>query len=48
LAFRDYFRYYTMDWTTGVQFSAGARKGFFSLPPRLNRLWVPPSILSNE
>jgi len=32
---------------TRVQFLAGARMGFFSLPPHLDKLWGPCSLLSN-
>jgi len=34
-------------WTTGVRFPAGAVMGFFSLPPRQDRLWGPPSLPFN-
>jgi hypothetical protein len=35
-------------WTTGVQFPAGEKMGFFfSSPPRSDRLWGPPILLSS-
>jgi hypothetical protein len=35
-----------MGWSTGIRFPAEAAI-FFSSPPRPDRLWVPPSLLSN-
>jgi hypothetical protein len=34
-------------WATGAQFPAGEMMGFFSSPPRPDRLWDPQSLLSN-
>jgi hypothetical protein len=36
-----------MGWTTGVQFPVGAVMGFFSSPQSPDRLWAPPSLLSD-
>jgi hypothetical protein len=33
-------------WTTGVQFSTWVWRDLFSSPPRQDRLWDPPSLLS--
>jgi len=37
-----------MGWTIGIRFPAGAMKEMFCPRPRPDRLWDPPSLLTNR